>query len=220
MSMIKALRTLAAIENGTLNAAALQTQVTGSQARKDEISQLLSVRSLHARVASSRNAMDALAGSAAAWAEIAAHRYFATFLAECVESVNAKMAIYNSDTALNSISTSAAAMAVMRAASKYMATYVGAANGASSVSIISAYLPGTYYILLGLSHNNATSYTYSVSTRRSGSSISNTSLYTSASSNSNGADTNLALPITSPYSFTSQAGNNAATYFGVLRCDI
>ena len=217
MSMIKALRTLAAIENGTLNAAALQTQVTGSQARKDEISQLLSVRSLHARVASSRNAMDALAGSAAAWAEIAAHRYFTTFLAECVESVNAKMAMYNSDTALNSISASASAMAVMRAASKYSVTSVGSANGTSSVS---TYLPGTYYILLGLSHSSTTSYTYSVSTRRSGSSISNTSLYTSASSNANGADYNVALPITSPYSFTSQAGNTAATYFGVLRCDI
>ena len=45
MSMIKALRTLAAIENGTLNAAQLEAQVAGSQARKDEISQLLSVAS-------------------------------------------------------------------------------------------------------------------------------------------------------------------------------
>lgn len=217
--MIKALRTLAAIENGTLNAAALQTQVTGSQARKDEISQLLAVRSLHARIAASRTAMDALAGSAAAWAEIAAHRYFATFLAECVESVNAKLAIYNSDTALNSISASASAMAVMRAASKYSVTSVGPANGTSSVSISPAVLPGTN-ILLGLSHISTTAYYYSVSTRRSGSSISNTSLYTGTSSNPNGADSKLALPITSPYSFTSQAGNTATTYLGVLRCDI
>ena len=217
MSMIKALRTLAAIENGSLSASQLETQVSGSQARKDEISQLLMVKSLFPRIAASRTAMNALCGSATTWAEIAAHRYFTTFLAECVESVNAKMAIYNSDTALNSISTSAAAMAVMRAASKYSVTSVGSANGTSSVS---TYLPGTYYILLGLSHSSTTSYTYSVSTRRSGSSISNTSLYTSAYSNANGADYNVALPITSPYSFTSQAGNTAATYFGVLRCDI
>jgi len=219
MSMIKALRTLAAIENGSLSASQLETQVSGSQARKDEISQLLMVKSLFPRIAASRTAMNALCGSATTWAEIAAHRYFTTFLAECVESVNAKLAMYNSDTALNSISASASAMAVMRAASKY-SVVAGSANGTSSVSISTAYLPGTYYILLGLSHTNTTPYTYSVSTRRSGSSISNTSLYTSTSSNPNGADTNLALPITSPYSFTSQAGNTAATYFGVLRCDI
>ena len=220
MSMIKALRTLAAIENGSLSASQLETQVSGSQARKDEISQLLMVKSLFPRIAASRTAMNALCGSATTWAEIAAHRYFTTFLAECVESANAKLAMYNSDTALNSISASASAMAVMRAASKYSVVVAGSANGTSSVSISTVYLPGTYYILLGLSHNNATSYTYSVSTRRSGSSISNTSLYTSASSNPNGADTNLALPITSPYSFTSQTGNTATTYFGVLRCDI
>lgn len=219
MSMIKALRTLAAIENGTLNAAALQTQVTGSQARKDEISQLLSVRSLYARIANSRNAMDALAGSATAWGLIAAHRYFTTFLAECVESVNAKLAMYNSDTALNSISASASAMAVMRAASKYSVTSVGSANGTSSVSISSAVLPGTN-ILLGLSHVSTTPYYYSVSTRRSGSAIDNTSIYTSSSSNTNGADSNVAVPITTPYSFASQAGNTATTCFGFLRCDI
>ena len=219
MSMIKALRTLAAIENGSLSASQLETQVSGSQARKDEISQLLMVKSLFPRIAASRTAMNALCGSATTWAEIAAHRYFTTFLAECVESVNAKLAMYNSDTALNSISASASAMAVMRAASKY-SVVAGSANGTSSVSISTAYLPGTYYILLGLSHTNTTAYTYSVSTRRSGSSISNTSLYTSTSSNANGADYNVALPITSPYSFTSQAGNTAATYFGVLRCDI
>ena len=219
MSMIKALRTLAAIENGSLSASQLETQVSGSQARKDEISQLLMVKSLFPRIAASRTAMNALCGSATTWAEIAAHRYFTTFLAECVESVNAKMAMYNSDTALNSISASASAMAVMRAASKY-SVVAGSANGTSSVSISTAYLPGTYYILLGLSHTNTTPYTYSVSTRRSGSSISNTSIYTSASGNTNGADSNLALPITSPYSFTSQTGNTATTYFGVLRCDI
>ena len=215
--MIKALRTLAAIENGSLSASQLETQVSGSQARKDEISQLLMVKSLFPRIAASRTAMNALCGSATTWAEIAAHRYFTTFLAECVESVNAKLAMYNSDTALNSISASASAMAVMRAASKYSVTSVGSANGTSSVS---TYLPGTYYILLGLSHSSTTSYTYSVSTRRSGSTIPNTSIYTSTSSNTNGADSNVALPITTPYSFASQVGNSAATYFGVLRCDI
>lgn len=213
--MIKALRTLAAIENGTLNAAALQTQLSGSQARKDEISQLLAVRSLHARIAASRTAMDALAGSAAAWAEIAAHRYFATFVAECVESVNAKMAIYNSDTALNAIKSSAAAMAVMRAASRF-SIKTATANNTSSVSLGVA---GTANILLGVSHADATARGYTIATLRSGSAIS-TALSTLGNSNTLAKDYDITVPITSPYSFTSVAGNTSTSYFGVLRCDV
>lgn len=217
MSMIKALRTLAAIENGTLDAAALQTQVTGSQARKDEISQLMAVRSLHARIAASRTAMDALAGSVAAWAEIAAHRYFATFLAECVESVNAKMAIYNSDTALNAIAASPAAMATMRASSKYSVVNASA-NGASAVALAS--ISGAANIVLGVSHGaSSTVYSYTLSTKRSGSAVSATISSTSASPNMLGNDTDCAIPVTSAYSFTSQAGNTTTSYFGVLRCD-
>lgn len=216
MSMIKALRTLAAIENGTLTAAALQTQVAGSQARKDEISQLLAVRSLYARIANSRTAMDALAGSAAAWAEIAAHRYFSTFIAECVESVNAKMAIYNSDTALNSIKASAAAMALMRAASRF-SIVSASASGTDSVAIWN--ISGTAHILLGVSHADSIARNYTVATLRSGSAISATVL-TLPASNTLAKDYNIAVPITSAYSFTSVAGNVSASYFGVLRCDI
>lgn len=216
MSMIKALRTLAAIENGTLNAAALQTQVAGSQARKDEISQLLAMRSLHARIAASRTAMDALAGSAAAWAEIAVHRYFSTFIAECVESVNAKMVIYNSDTALNSIKASAAAMEAMRAASRF-SIVSAAANGTNSVALGS--VTGTANILLGVSHAESTARNYTIATLRSGSSISAT-VYTTSSSNALAKDDDIAVPITSAYSFSSVAGNTSWSYFGVLRCDI
>lgn len=214
--MIKALRTLAAIENGTLNAAALQTQVAGSQARKDEISQLLAVRSLYARIANSRTAMDALAGSAAAWAEIAAHRYFATFVAECVESVNAKMAIYNSDTALNAIQASAAAMAAVRAASRF-SIVSNSANNTNSVSLSN--IAGTANILLGVSHIDTTARNYTIATLRSGSSISAT-VYTTSSSNALAKDDDIAVPITSAYSFTSVSGNTSNSYFGVLRCDV
>lgn len=214
--MIKALRTLAAIENGTLNAAALQTQVAGSQARKDEISQLLAVRSLYARIANSRTAMDALAGSAAAWAEIAAHRYFATFVAECVESVNAKMAIYNSDTALNAIQASAAAMAAVRAASRF-SIVSNSANNTNSVSLSN--IAGTANILLGVSHSDTTARNYTIATLRSGSSISAT-VYTTSSSNALAKDDDIAVPITSAYSFTSVSGNTSNSYFGVLRCDV
>lgn len=218
MSMIKALRTLAAIENGTMNAAQLEAQVAGSQARKDEISQLLAVKSLYDRIANSRTAMDALAGSAAAWAEIAAHRYFATFIAECVESVNAKMAIYNSDTALNSISASADAMAVMRAASKY-SVVTNTADGVSAVSL-AAQMSGSANIVLGVSHTgSAISYTYTMSTKRSGSAVSAT-VASGATTNSLGKDVDCAIPITTTYSFASVSGSIFQSYFGVLRCDI
>jgi hypothetical protein len=216
MSMIKALRTLAAIENGTLNAAALQTQVAGSQSRKDEISQLLAVRSLYARIANSRTAMDALTGSAAAWAEIAAHRYFATFIAECVESVNAKMAIYNSDTALNAIHASAAAMAAMRAASRF-SIVSNSANNTNSVSLSN--IAGTANILLGVSHTDTTARNYTIATLRSGSAISAT-VGTLPSASTAAKDYDIAVPITSAYSFTSVSGNTSNSYFGVLRCDV
>lgn len=218
MSMIKALRTLAAIENGTLNAAALQAQVAGSQARKDEISQLLSVKSLHARIVASRTAMDALAGSAAAWAEIAAHRYFSTFMSECVESVNAKMALFNNDPALSAIAVSPAAMAVMRAASKY-SVVTNTANGVSAVSL-ALQLSGAAYIVLGASHTgSAVSYNYTMSTKRSGSAVSAT-VASGATTNILGKDVACAIPITPTYSFTSVSGNVNQAYFGVLRCDI
>ena len=217
MSMIKALRTLAAIENGTLTAAQLETQVAGSQARKDEISQLLSVKSLHERIASSRNAMDALAGSAMAWGEAMKNRYITRFIAACGESVNAKMALYNSDMALNSIAAAPSVMAVMRAASRHSITYIGTANNTNSVAM--ADVSGAANIVLGISHTIGVAYNYTLSTRRSGSAISAT-VATSAVSNALGKDYDIAVPLTSVYSFTSVAGNISQTYVGVLRCDI
>jgi len=215
MSMIKALRTLAAIENGTLSAAQLETQVAGSQARKDEISQLLSVKSLHERIAASRMAMDALAGSATAWGEAMKHRYINNFIAACVESVNAKMAFYNSDIALNTINASAPAMEVMRAASKF-SIVMASANQTSSVSL--GGIAGAANILLGVSHAESIARSYTLSTLRSGSAIIAT-VTTSATNNALGKDYDIAVPLTSTYSFTSVAGNTSSSYFGVLRCD-
>jgi hypothetical protein len=215
MSMIKALRTLAAIENGTLNATTLETQVAGSQARKDEISQLLSVKSLHERIASSRMAMDALAGSATAWGEIMKHRYITNFIGACVESVNAKMALFNSDSALNFINASADAMAAMRSASKFSIVTM-AANQTSSVSL--GGIAGAANILLGVSHAESTARGYTLSTLRSGSAISAT-VTTSATANTLGKDYDIVVPLTSAYSFTSVTGNVFSSYFGVLRCD-
>ena len=216
MSMIKALRTLAAIENGTINAAQLEAQVAGSQARKDEITQLLAVTSLHARIASSRMAMDALAGSATAWGEAMKHRYITNFIAACVESVNAKMALYNSDTALNAIAAAPSLMAVMRAASRYSVAGPVTANGTTGLPMTGVI--GSANIVLGVSHSTTSVYNYTLSTRRSGSAISAT-VTTSATGNTLGKDFDIAVPLTSTYSFTSVAGNTSQSYFGVLRCD-
>lgn len=215
MSMIKALRTLAAIENGTLTAAQLETQVAGSQARKDEISQLLSVKSLHDRIVSSRMAMDALAGSETAWGEAMKHRYFTDFFAACVESVNAKMALYNSDTALNAIKLSAGAMAAMRAASNFSIVTAGA-DGSNSVPLST--IAGTANILLGVSHADTTARSYLMATLRSGSAISAT-VATSTTNNALAKDYNIAVPLRSTYSFTTNSTNTSQSYFGVLRCD-
>ena len=215
MSMIKALRTLAAIENGTINAAQLEAQVAGAQARKDEITQLLAVTSLHARIANSRNAMDALCGSATAWGLIMLHGRLGAFVAECVESVSAKMAFYNSDAALNALNASPAAMAALRAASKF-SIVTATANQTSSVLLTG--IAGTANIMLGASHANSTSYSHTLSTLRSGSAISAT-VGTAPSSNALAKDYNIAVPLRSTYSFTSEAGNSSTSYFGVLRCD-
>lgn len=215
MSMIKALRTLAAIENGTLNATTLETQVAGSQARKDEISQLLSVKSMHDRIASSRMAMDALAGSATAWGEAMKHRYITNFIAACVESVNAKMAFYNSDVALNALKASPAAMAALRVASRY-SVINAAPNSATPVTVNP---PGNANILLGASLFAGTAATHIFSTLRGGSGV-------SAVVTNNGIldqlaqDTDVAIPLTGPYSFTSSIGGfGSVAYFGFLRCD-
>lgn len=218
MSMIKALRTLAAIENGTMNAAQLEAQVAGSQARKDEISQLLSVKSLHDRIANSRNAMDALAGSATACGEAMKNRYITSFIAACGESVNAKMAFYNSDIALNSIAAAPALMEVLRAASRYSVISVSA-NNTTSVSL-AGLLAGANYIVLGCSSSYVGGpWMNTLSTKRSGSAIS-AAIVMDTSSDALAKDTDAAVPITAPYSFTSGAGNVYLTYFGVLRCDI
>lgn len=214
MSMIKALRTLAAIENGTLNAAQLEAQVAGSQARKDEITQLLAVTSLHARIANSRNAMDALAGSATAWGLIMLHGRIGAFIAECAESVSAKMVFYNSDAALNALKASPAAMAALRAASRY--SVISTSPDLSTP--VAVYPPGNANILLGASQGSGVDGTHTFSTLRGGSGVS--AVVTNNSSPDQLArDSDVAIPLTGPYSFTSSLTAGHTAYFGFLRCD-
>ena len=218
MSMIKALRTLAAIENGTLNATTLETQVAGSQARKDEVRQLLSTRSLFDRIAASKNACDALAGSASVAAILGSTMpYQFELITALLKQVPGKMMLHGLDALLNTLRGSAGLMAAARAASGYGTIDAIAANGTTPVSL-SSYMTGTAYILLGVSHLSSTPYDHTLSTLRSGSAISAT-VVMSATSNTLGKDYDIAVPLTSTYSFTSTAGNTSSSYFGVLRCD-
>lgn len=219
MSMVRALRTLAAMENGTLNAAALETLLSGSQARKDEVRQLLSTRSLFDRIAASKNACDALTGSASVVAILGSTMPYQTELvAALLKQAPGKMMLHGIDALLNTLKGSASLMAAARAASGYSAIGGVTANGTTPVSL-APYITGSAYILLGVSHASTTIYSYTLSTLRSGSSIS-AAVSTNTTSNTQAKDHDIAVPITSPYSFTSQTGNTSLSYFGVLRCDV
>lgn len=215
MSMIKALRTLAALENGTLNAAQLETQLA-TQARKDELRMLLATRSLFARIAASKNTCDALVGSATALAILTNPLpYQSDLFSALFKTPSWKMALHASDSALNIVVSSATLIAFARAASGY-STFTGTASGTTPVSL-AVWMPGAAYILLGLGTVGYVSGT-TITTKRSGSGISNTVSASTATANAVG--NSLAVPLAAPYSFVKGSVDIAVHYFGVLRCDI
>jgi len=218
MSMIKALRTLAAIENGTLNAAALETLISGSSARLDELRLLLSIASLRTRIIAGGNVSAALRGSATAKAlfdDMATNTFDKTaWVNDLLVTPGGKLLLHANDTLLTHLAITPSLMAKARAQSKY-AIVSDAASGTSSVSL-SGQMPGSAYILLGMSASVAIPYSYSVASKRGG----GTANVSVDNSNDIGArDYDLAEPLVSPYSFTSTTGNGFTTYFGVLRCD-
>lgn len=218
MSMIKALRTLAAIENGTLNAAALETLISGSSARLDELRLLLSIASLRTRIIAGGNVSAALRGSATAKAlfdDMVTNTFDKiAWVNDLLVTPGGKLLLHANDALLSTLVSSPTLMAKARAQSKY--TSVSAvASGTSTVSL-SGSLPGTAYILLGMSANTTTAYAYNIATRRGGGTV---NVAIDSSSDSGARDYDLAAPLVSPYSFTSTVGNAFTTYFGVLRCD-
>ena len=221
MSMVRALRTLTAIENGTINAAAFETLLSGSTARQDELRLLLSITSLRQRIIASSNVAAAIRGATTAKAlfdDMAINTFDrSAWVSDLLVTPGGKMLLHANDTLLGTLSASSTLMAKARAQSKY-AVVNATADNASSVSLSGA-MPGAAYILLGVSHNTTTIYYYTFSTLRSGSAIS-AMVGTSAVSNVAAKDYDIAVPITSAYSFTSQLGNTSTSYFGVLRCDI
>lgn len=198
MSMVRALRTLTALENGTMTGAQLNTLVTGSP-RRDEVGAMFWDAALCARMAASYTTMLALFGAAQVYPDIFRSPVFL-------------QAIWASDRALSALV--AGGMAGARAAAAY-SVVSAAGNGAVPVTLS---LPGSKYIVLGTSRNSVTTTAAVISTKRPNTSNSN-SMSTSGTSNTNGQDFDTAIPILYPFSFIGNA-STATQYFGVLRCDI
>lgn len=219
MSMIKALRTLAAIENGTLNAAALETLLSGSTARQDELRLLLSIASLRTRIIAGTNISAAIRGSTTAKAlfdDMVINTFDrSAWVSDLLVTPGGKMLLHANDTLLATLSASSTLMAKARALSKY-AVVSATANHSNPVSLSSS-LTGSAYILLGISAMVGTSYQYDISTKRAGGVY---VTFTNSTADAAAKDVDLAVALVAPYSFTSQSGNTFASYFGVLRCDI
>lgn len=200
MSMVRALRTLTALENGTLTGANLQTQL-GTAARLGEWAVLMASPSACARMAASATTMTAVLTSALARAEV-------------LKSQIAMQAIWASDNALTLVAAATGFLADARSSALYS---VASATGNSSMAVPLP-LPGGKYIVLGTSRASTVTTGAVISTKRTNSAISG-SMPTSGTSNTLGKDFDTAVPIQAPFSFV---GNSAfaTQYFGVLRCDI
>ncbi len=201
MSMVRALRTLGALENGTLSGAQLETQLSGSTARRSEFALLCASEGAAKRMAASAVTMTAVTAST-------------TAMAEFVKHTAARMAAWGSDNALTAIKASATAMAAMRGAGGYGVTaFSGAANTPISIDLV-----GRAYILLGVSANHNTTISITAVSSR-GSSGMESPIATSGSVSSAAQDSNQATPLNGPV-VMSQSGGPAYTYYlGLLRCD-
>jgi len=218
MSMIKALRTLTAMENGTLNASALETLVSGSSARLDELRLLLSTNSLRTRILAGANISAALRGSATAKAlfdEMVTNVFDKTaWVSDMLATSGGRMLLHGNDTLLAALVSSSTLMAKARSSSKY-SVVSALANHSDPVSLSWA-MPGAAYILLGISANTSIPYTYDIYTKRGGGYV---SLAVNFSADGNAMDADRADALVAPYSFISSSGNASYSYFGVLRCD-
>lgn len=200
MSIVRALRTLSALENGTLTGAQLNTLLTGSS-RQGELAALFWDASLCARMAASYTTMLELFNSSLARVDVLRSPVF-------------MQAIWANDRALSALVATAAAMSDARSTAAY-SVVSDAGSGSTPVTLT---LPGTKYIVLGTSRATTATTAATISTKRANTTMSN-SLPTSGTSNTAGMDFDVALPIQYPFSFVGYA-SSATQYFGVLRCDI
>lgn len=201
MSMVRALRTLTALENGTMSGAQLETQLSGSTARRGEFALLCASDGAAKRMAASAVTMTAVTASA-------------TAMAEFVKHTAARMAAWGSDNALTAIKASATAMAAMRGAGGYeVKPFSGAYNTPISVDLV-----GRAYILLGVSANHPAAFSITAVSRR-GSSGMTSPIVTSAISSSAAQDSNQATPLNGPVVMSQNGGPSYTYYLGLLRCD-
>lgn len=201
MSMVRALRTLTALENGTLSGAQLETQLAGSTTRRGEFAALCASEGAANRMAASAVTMTAVTESA-------------TAMAEFVKHTAARMAAWGSDNALAAIKGSATAMAACRGAGGYE---VKAFSGAT-ITPISIDLVGRAYILLGVSADHNSVFGITAVSRR-GSSGMTSPIATSAIISTTAQDSNQATPLNGPVVMSHNGGPAYTYYLGLLRCD-
>lgn len=139
-----------------------------------------------------------------------------TAMAVLVASRQMKLAMYASDVALAAIAASAVAIAACKAAGQY-AVYNRSNNGTTPVDWTASFVSGARYILVGGSVNAVNTSTCTISTRRSGSSRTNS--FTNDNTNSTTAHINILAPIEGPFSTVWNAVVFGTTYLGMLRCD-
>lgn len=198
MSMVRALRTLTALENGTMSGAQLETQLSGSTARLGEFALLCASDSAAKRMAASAVTMAAVTASA-------------TAMAEFVKHTAARMAAWGSDNALIAITASATAMSACRTAGGY------AVKQATSGGLFDVATEGRAYIVLGVSAAYGFASQLTFPTIRGTSSLPST-LSTNSSSDSAAADSYQATPVNGPVrAMFGVSGQNV--YIGLLRCD-
>ena len=198
MSMVRALRTLTALENGTMSGAQLETQLSGSTARLGEFALLCASDGAAKRMAASAVTMTAVTASA-------------TAMAEFVKHTAARMAAWGSDNALIAIKASATAMSACRTAGGY------AVKQATSGGLFDVATEGRAYIVLGVSSAYTSVAQFTFPTIRGTTSLP-ANLSTDAVGDGSAADSFQATPVNGPVRATVNV-TSQNVYIGLLRCD-
>ena len=211
--MLRAIRTLNAIEAGMLSSSDLQALIAGDATRGAELNVLFNQYGQVLRIVGNSTALTIIFSSALATALFVSSSVAMTVL---FSSITGKTALYNSDTALNALAANNNAMVLGRSAAQYSVVSL-TENGTTAVTISA--LTGVNYICLGISRNAATIRTATLTTLRTGSGIT-PSLTSLAIGSTLAVDVNIAIPINSPFTSTLNGTGTGSQHLGVLRCDI
>ena len=202
MSMVRALRTLTALENGTMSGAQLETQLSGSTARLGEFALLCASDGAAKRMAASAVTMTAVTASA-------------TAMAEFVKHTAARMAAWGSDNALIAIKASATAMSACRTAGGYAVKSATSPGSAGTPFDVATEVRA--YIVLGVSTNYSGVAQFTFPTIRGTTSLP-ANLSTDAVGDGSAADSFQATPVNGPVRATVNV-TSQNVYIGLLRCD-